>query len=426
LYLQLRGRTNGEDEASGYQSTIPSRRQAISSAALATMATMNAEMAWRYAVHDAAASAATKPLLPPGAIDTLESGKAVILPNWLSSLEVAALRDDIRNCFEGGHFEKFAYSRRLQGAPKKGDIDTNPYMMKSFSPSTKKNGPFVDSTVGNFELRQQIKYKMAQVKAQLASSEMGITRRPTLSDDIAQTHEMEYLRYGPGGSLERHVDERHVELKRPNGSRLSKKADATRRSITWLVYLNDDDWEKADGGELRLHERAQSIPPTCNVGSIGPDLQIGWLKATSSNMEQPVFLDPFQSSSGDDENTCMLYIVDDNKKRVNLSSKPFPNMALHVAGGDAMARTVMVENPEFAKRLHLIDAPKSAIEYLVASKSNKGENDTGEDGGEKVRDILPAAGTLVMFDSVSLPHEVLETRKERYAVQGWFHEKLYY
>ena len=51
--------------------------------------------------------------------------------------------------------------------------------------------------------------------------------------------------------------------------------------------------------------------------------------------------------------------------------------------------------------------------------------DAGEDGGERMRDIVPKAGTLVMFDSVSLPHEVLQTNRERFAIQGWFHEKLY-
>ena len=52
--------------------------------------------------------------------------------------------------------------------------------------------------------------------------------------------------------------------------------------------------------------------------------------------------------------------------------------------------------------------------------------EAGEDGGERVRDIVPRGGTLVLFDSVSLPHEVLATNRLRYGLQGWFHEKLYY
>lgn len=393
--------TGGQDPGS------ISRRNAI----LATMATLNSEAAWRYAVNTAANAA---PLLPPGTIEQFESGRAVVIPNWISSAEVSALREDVQNCFQGGHFEKFAYQKTT-------GKDINPYMMKSFSPATKNDGPFVNPAIGNYALRQSMKLKMAQVKAELAS---GLHGRPSLANDWTQTHEMEYLRYGVGGKLERHVDERHVELKRVNGSHLPKKPQATRRSVTWLVYLNDDDWTASDGGQLRLHERAQPPPSTTRVGANGPDLQVGWLKATSSNPEQPVFLDPNQESDKENE-SCMLYTVDGSSgERTNLSEKPFDNRALHVPGGDQMARKVMVDsNTEASQRLHLIAAPKSRLDnaLLAADAAEK-----GEDGGERVRDIVPAAGTLVMFDSVSLPHEVMETQRERFAVQGWFHEQLYY
>lgn len=49
----------------------------------------------------------------------------------------------------------------------------------------------------------------------------------------------------------------------------------------------------------------------------------------------------------------------------------------------------------------------------------------GEDpAGSEVRDVAPTGGSLVLFDSVSLPHQVLETLVgERLAVAGWFHEQ---
>ena len=80
-----------------------------------------------------------------------------------------------------------------------------------------------------------------------------------------------------------------------------------------------------------------------------------------------------------------------------------------------------VDDPADAKRFHLIDAPKSAASALMPVAG-----DAGEDGGERVRDIAPEGGTLVLFDSVSIPHEVLATRgRERFACSGWFHEKVY-
>ena len=40
------------------------------------------------------------------------------------------------------------------------------------------------------------------------------------------------------------------------------------------------------------------------------------------------------------------------------------------------------------------------------------------------QEISPAAGTLVLFDSVGVPHEVMPTiDRERFACSGWFHDK---
>ena len=97
------------------------------------------------------------------------------------------------------------------------------------------------------------------------------------------------------------------------------------------------------------------------------------------------------------------------------------NVALREMGGDAVARRLMVDNPADASRFHLIDAPRRVVSQWLPTAGPE-----GEDGGERVRDIVPQAGTLVMFDSVSLPHEVLTTNRLRYGLQGWFHEKLYY
>ena len=46
--------------------------------------------------------------------------------------------------------------------------------------------------------------------------------------------------------------------------------------------------------------------------------------------------------------------------------------------------------------------------------------------GETIREIRPVAGTLLLFDSVAVPHEVLAVTAERarVACTGWFHELL--
>lgn len=398
-----------------------SRRQLI----LASMAGLNAEAAWRQAVATAAAVAAddnnirSNNILPPGTIEQLQAGRAVVIPNWLSAAEAAVLRDDCQACFEQGEFSNFVYSKDNAGKQ-----DHDPWFMPSFYPrraADQGDGPFANPQVGNFAARQQIKAKMAQVKASLAHELQDL--RPTLANDVKQTHEMEYIRYGAGGFLKRHTDERHLELKRPNASRLPLKPNASRRSITWLVYLNND-WEAArDGGQLRVYERLHAA--TVPVGARGRDLQIGWLQAVDgSRGEEPVFLDPLRPAQEGaditDKESCILYTCDSTGQKRYLSRKPFANIALYLGGGDDMARKLMIDNPDDAKRFHLIDAPKSAVSAMLASSS---ATLTANDG-EGYRDIAPATGTLVMFDSVSLPHQVLQTNRERFGVQGWFHEKL--
>jgi len=42
-----------------------------------------------------------------------------------------------------------------------------------------------------------------------------------------------------------------------------------------------------------------------------------------------------------------------------------------------------------------------------------------EDGSERVEDVLPLGGRLVVFLSEEIPHEVLPTNKERISITGW-------
>ena len=181
----------------------------------------------------------------------------------------------------------------------------------------------------------------------------------------------------------------------------------------------NDEWDaSADGGALRVHERA--APSAAAVGARGGDLQIGWLKATAREPELPVFLDARRESAS---GNCCLYAASADGSTRDLSRAPFAaSPALYLAGGDLFARKLLVDDPRDASRFHLIDSPKSIASSLLPPPPPE-----GEDGGERIRDVAPEAGTLVLFDSVSLPHEVLPTkRRERFACSGWFHERVVY
>jgi len=408
ILLPLKESASSDDNDS---KDVDSQRRAVITR---SMAGLTAEAAWRQAVWaysqtDNAPALKTN-VLPEGSFEILEAGKAVVIPNWLGPAECRALRQDIADCYQAGHFKNFVLSRN----PSKADREANDrWIMTSFSKRTGQEGPFVDATIGNIEIRQTLKARMAQIKASLTTR---LYDRPTLASNVPQTHEMEYLRYGQGAYLQRHTDEHHIELQYAGGSARSKKPNATRRSITWMVYVNEPDWDVGrDGGQLRLHERA--MPSVSPVGARGRHLQIGWLRAVENDAdrpEQPVFLDP--NHPGPENESCMLFTFDRSGHRIDLSRAPFPNAYLYLSYGDLLARKTMVD-PIFSSRFHLIDGPKS----LVSSALNRPES---ADGGERIRDIPPAEGTLVFFDSVSLPHQVLTTTRERFGVQGWFHEAL--
>jgi|MDTA01.2.fsa_nt_gb hypothetical protein len=418
----------------------PTRRQFV--AALGS--TLGAEAAWRQAVAFAAeqpAESAAAACLPSGAVEALEAGRVVVLKNWMSPEEARALRADAAACYAAGHFQLDALAAKKLKATGSLEASDERRVMPSFFASKGTDGPFVDASVGDVAARQRFKARVATLKTALGNDLSG---RPSLLAEGAQTHEMAYTRYGVGARLGRHTDEHHGALKnaRPvasgdeNLQRLQAKlvpqsgaapsvvrsATLTRRSVTWLVYLNDEYDAARDGGQLRAHERA--APSVTPVGARGGDLQVGWLKATDTDGETPVFLDASYASSegGDGGDRCMLYACGDGNRRRNLAAKPFaasPNLFL-AGSGDAVARRLpgLVDRGADRERFHLVDAARSGA--TVAAERAAGER--GADGGERVRTIAPESGTLVLFDSVAVPHEVLATRSERYAVNGWFHE----
>ena len=61
--------------------------------------------------------------------------------------------------------------------------------------------------------------------------------------------------------------------------------------------------------------------------------------------------------------------------------------------------------------------------YLPAEEMTPKQSSDSDGKGSVVssyKDIIPKGGTLVLFDSASVEHEVLPTHRERWAVVGWF------
>ncbi|KAJ8605342.1 hypothetical protein CTAYLR_002401 [Chrysophaeum taylorii] len=181
-----------------------------------------------------------------------------------------------------------------------------------------------------------------------------------------EAHELTYNWYEAGAALPRHLDEHHEDLKGRTGWALP-----TRRSLTWLVYLNDP-----RGGELRCYPRRDVRD---DVGARDGDLQVGW------HEDAPVFLGA--SKGLYTPSATLLQRAPGSVPELDDAKRHLRSLGL---GFDLIAR-----DPDAIERRR-----------------------------EDAFDVAPRPGTLVLFDSVVVPHEVLRVESRRQAVTGWFHERL--
>ena len=226
-----------------------------------------------------------------------------------------------------------------------------------------------------------------------------------------------------GARLGLHMDERHEETKGESAWGLS-----TRRSISWLVYLSADGWDDMHcggagaGGCLRAYCRR-------TAGSCGAhegNLQVGWLDGTDQEGDVSVFLDSWRRRDGEDADHAPLSAL------------------YHVVGedGDARERRYLTanfgpESPSWQSSLRTCQAvdgdgmsPAIFYEALRAQLRSPQHRDQFSSvemvphPRQEIVDVSPRAGTLVLFCSVAVPHEVLPTLAgERVALAGWLHEE---
>ena len=237
-------------------------------------------------------------------------------------------------------------------------------------------------------------------------------------------HELYFSKSLPGTSLALHTDDRHEELK----GRRGWTADS-RRSISWLIYFSDEDWDiNENGGALRVYPQKYKLSKaSTGCGCHDTNLQYGWLCGTSQNINnaeiEPVFLDCWrreispQEKENEKENfdfKSALYTYDKREGRRNYITHDFD---LHSA-----VTGQILEVGELPNEIFLDPKQKNQLSQIedlqLWRKGIAGKN-------IYVKDISPKAGTLVLFDSVALPHEVMQTLKgHRLALAGWMHEQV--
>ena len=347
-------------------------------------------------------------LFRPHVYETIQSGKIAIIPNFLPISEIQALRTDAQNLHAAQKFSTDALS--AYGASGKFDPSRDRAVLKL--------NQWKDTKLGDWSTRKAFGQRMAAVRADLARN----LNRPHLDQGLATTKygngstEISYTRFGPGAFLRRHVDEHHEELKGTAGW-----AQPTRRSVSWLIYLNEPDWDgPRDGGQLRCFERTCAPSQTVGARPNG-DLQIGWLRSTPLDpVERPVFLDGRYDGHG----KCAMYVVrDDNVSKEFITPQFDANPILYMAGSEVATKKLLIDRWDLAERFHFIEPPKSKLGDLLAGNGAYAGTGMPPADDEELAEVDPIGGTLVLFDSVSLPHEVLATKnRERWATSGWMHE----
>lgn len=331
--------------------------------------------------------------ITPQHLETIAGGGVAVVPDWIEPNLVKRMRQDARQLFDQGYFvpdglTNTALKKEQQGFSQAADRQT-----------FRGGDGWYDAKAGNVDTRLEFADQMKQLRLQLAKG----LNRPTLAPEGVRKHEMTYNWYEPDALLGRHLDEHHEETKGPKGWLLP-----TRRSVTWLVYLNDK-WNDDEGGALHTFPRKElsKVP----VGSHEGNLQVGWI-----DQIHPVFLDAWRPTG-----LTALYQLDGKKKRyISQTDFEVPRQPIEFEsflsssyqGGRFEQISTARLDPRFVK--------SSDANTLAAAASS----DNTRQQQQHFMEVLPAAGTLVVFDSVTLPHSVNKVtgNRQRIACTGWFHE----
>lgn len=155
----------------------------------------------------------------------------------------------------------------------------------------------------------------------------------------------------------------------------------------------------ADGGALRSLELPRVSGP---VGAHEANLQVGWLAGQQDDAPHtPVFMDSWHGG----QPISVLYVVRDGARQH--ISRTFDSAS--ASDLRALMRNALLTD-KLDRRFSLLEDRERWSQGDLAPYSH-------------TVDTAPRGGTLVLFDSVAVPHEVTPClQRERLSIAGWFHE----
>jgi hypothetical protein len=366
--------------------------------------------------------------LNPSFARTIALGNVFSIDGWIPCSEVAKLREFCSQLKEEGHFEASGLS-----------YAETPQILESSADRLVCDE--IPEKYINDEIFSRLDDRIDALRIEVSSA---LCRNSMMRSDLP--HESYFSLSLPGADLKRHMDEKHEELKPSR-----RWALETRRSISWLLYLNVDSWDASlNGGQLRSFPQNSPMYPSF-FGSCGcheGNLQIGWLEAES--YVKPVYMQSwsinqknlfqFDTSDIDDRNIqtegnevlSSLYVLSVFKRKVYLTGKFVANEGTSLSSqkkNQIKSKSNFQDKCLHNMKSNILKNGKhkfSLIEnYALWTADNNDQNECRSRAplGTIPSELLPRGGTLCMFDSASLPHEVLHTlHGERLAIAGWFHE----
>lgn len=361
---------------------------------------------------------------------TIQRGGVAVIPNWLPPHLISSLKQDARSLFASGYFQPDGLTNTAIKSR-----DGQGFTVKADRQTYRGGAGWFDRNAGNITARLEFADRMDQLRKELA---VGL-ERPTLYKELdnnvvdantgainRQRHEITYNWYEPGAKLGRHLDEHHEETKGTKGWILP-----SRRSVTWLVYLNEN-WGKEEGGALRCFPRTvtemELNGDVAQVGAHDGNLQVGWVNGGAD----PVFLDCFRPSGMAALYQMVLIPAVGSEGETRNGSSPMTMIRerriLSVEDFDVPSMQPIEFAsfliPEVRETFTQISTSRLDPRFAASSPLPSEAIDFECSDEETILDIIPAAGTLVLFDSVSLPHLVREVTgtRQRIAATGWFHE----
>jgi Rps23 Pro-64 3,4-dihydroxylase Tpa1-like proline 4-hydroxylase len=363
-------------------------------------------------------------------INKIALGGVAVISNFVPTDLVNKMRNDAISLQSNGYFRADGLSNKALGS--RNDIQKQgftPYSDRQTFRGT--SGGWYNTEIGDYKTRNEFDQLMSQLRKQLAID----LNRPTLITDeqqqqqqqqqqqleqkVPSRHEISYNWYEPTAKLGQHLDEHHEETKGPQGWKYP-----TRRSITWLVYLNDE-WTNDEGGSLRcLPRRCKNTDTNTNnnnesygpIGSHEGNIQIGWMDGYN-----PVYLDAFRDSGQTALYSCQTASANNNNNNNN-NNDDYKRIYWSKRDFDVPAQPIefekFVSTKNLQSRFEQISMATAMTATATTTTTNQNNNNT-----EEIH-IIPSGGTIVLFDSVTLPHSVLEVtgKRQRIAATGWFHE----